>query len=271
MIKNNGFWLCLWWWAARWFAHVWVYKYLEENNINIIEVSWTSMWALIWAWIAVWYTYDEIEKICDSINYFSLIDFDLNCGFLKWNNIYKKLKEIFRDKHFNNIQKKLKIISTNFETWEVHLFKKWKIADAVMASISVPWFIRPFTLNSKEYVDWWLVSNLPIEYLEQENIIAVSVLKDTWREIKKHRDIFWFQFWRNFFEINYQVIQKTLDIMMSINEKKSLNSSKNILYIKPKFTDIDYYEFYKHKEIIQIWYNFIKENLDVKSFFSKYR
>ena len=84
--------MALWWWAAKWFMHIWVYKYLQENNINISEISGTSMWAIIASLIAIWKNYQEITDIAKDISYYKMIDFDLNYWLIKWEKIYKKLE-----------------------------------------------------------------------------------------------------------------------------------------------------------------------------------
>ena len=48
--------LALWWWAAIWFVHIWVIKYIEENDIEVTEISWTSMWAIVASFYAIWKT-----------------------------------------------------------------------------------------------------------------------------------------------------------------------------------------------------------------------
>ncbi len=49
-------------------------------------------------------------------------------------------------------------------------------------------------------------------------------------------------------------MQKTIDIMVNQNEKRSLESEKHIVLLEPKFPGIDYYEFQKYDEIIGIGY-----------------
>ena len=80
-------------WAARGLAHIWVYKYLEEQNTEITEISGTSMWAIIWAMIAIWMNFKEIEEFAKSFHMLKLADFDLKSGLLKWNKVEAKLKE----------------------------------------------------------------------------------------------------------------------------------------------------------------------------------
>lgn len=256
--KNKKYWLALWWWAARWFAHIWLIKFLEEEGVEISEVSWTSMWSIVAACFAVWKKSDEIEKISSEINFLKLIDFDLKKWIFKWEKVYKKLFEIFWDEKIENCKIPLKIIASDVNFWEKFIFEEWRIIDAIRASISIPWVFSPFEKDWKNLVDWWILNNLPIEVLSSEDVIACSVLRDLKREVKFKNNIFWIEFDKWIFSNSYWILQKTIDIMMAQNEKNSLNCWKKVIFINPKFEWIDYWEFHKFEEIIKIWYDFVK-------------
>ena len=223
------------------------------------------MWAIIAAFFAVWKNSEEMEKISWEINFLKLIDLDLKKWIVKWEKIYQKLFEFFWDKKIEDCEISLKIVASDLDLWEKVVFEKWKIIDAIRASIWIPWVISPFEFEWKKLVDWWILNNLPVDVLESENIIACSVLRDLKREIKFTKKIFWIDFDKWIFSNSYSILQKTIDIMMSQNEKNSVNiwknSGKNIFLLNPKFEWIDYWEFHKFKEIIEIWYNFGKNNL----------
>lgn len=255
------YWLALWWWAARGFAHIWLIKYLEEKNIEINEVSGTSMWAIIASCFAIWMNSSEMEKVVSDINYFKLIDFDLKKWIIKWDKIKDFFEKIFWEKKIESCKISLKIIASNLDDWEKYVFEKWKIIDAIRASISIPWVLAPYEFDWKNLVDWWILNNLPIDVLGSENVIASSVLRDLSREIRFKRKIFWIEFDKWIFNNSYNILQKTIDIMMRQNEKASINCGKNVFLINSKFDWIDYYEFHKSKEIIEIWYKYTKENL----------
>ena len=262
-MKNQEFWLALWGWAARWFAHIWLIKFLEEKEVQISEVSWTSMWSIIAACLAVWMSSAEMEKVASEINYFKLIDFDLKKWLIKWENIKQKLFEIFWDKKIEDCHISLKIVSANLDTWEKFIFTEWKIVDAIRASVSIPWVVSPYEFQWKNLVDGWILNNLPVDVLDSKDVIACSVLRDLKREIKFTQKIFWIEFDKWIFNNSYQILQKTIDILMNQNEKASLNCWKNVTLISPKFEWIDYWEFHKMKEIVEIWYKTAKKILKV--------
>lgn len=256
----NKFSLALGWWAARWLAHIWVIKYLEENNLKPSEVSWTSMWAIIASMYATWKTSSEMLEICSKINYFKLIDIDFKKWLIAWNKIKNFFKQFFGDLRIEDTDIPLTIVSTNINTWEKYVFKSGLIIDAIRSSLSIPWVIIPNKFKDVELVDGWIVNNLPIEVLSNDNVLAVSVLRDTSRQLTTKIKVLGFEVKHNIFWMSYQILQKSIDIMMKQNEDKSINCWKNVILLHPKFPKIDYFEFHKYKEISEIWYKDSQEN-----------
>jgi len=261
--------LALWWWSARWLAHIWVIKYLEEQNIEIAEIAGTSMGAIIWAMFALWMKADEIYDFAKNVNYFKLLDFDLKHWLIKWKKIIKKLETIFWDKNIEDLPINLKIIATNLENWEKEVFLKWNILDAIRASISLPTTFVPYKIWKNYFIDGGFVNNLPIEVLEEKNVIAVSAIKRFSGPIKERKkNILGFDVPLNFFEINYQILQRAILLMMEQNEEKSLKTEeKNIFFVKPVFWNLDFFDFHKIKEFIELGYKSIKEKSQEKKEF----
>lgn len=115
---NKKYSLALGWWSALWLSHIWVIKYIEEKNIQIDEIAWTSMWSVVASFYAIWINSNDMKTFAKNVNYLKLIDIDLKEWLLKWNKIYKKLYEVFGDKKIEDTKIKLKIIATNIDNWE---------------------------------------------------------------------------------------------------------------------------------------------------------
>lgn len=255
--------IAFWGWAARWLVHIWVIKYIEENKVLIKEISWTSMWAIIWSLFAIWKNHKDIIKIAKELNFLKLIDFWLSFWFIKWNRVIKKLDEVFWDILIEDLDIDLKIVATNLESWEREVFKKWKIVDALRASISLPWVFMPYEILNKTYIDWWITNNLPVDVLEWKNIIGVSALKKiTWKLEKKKKFLF-FNVNKSFIEYNYSVLHRSILIMMQQNELRSIEKSKkSTIIIQPNFWNLDYYSFDKVDEFVKLWYKEAKKSLN---------
>lgn len=260
--------LALGWWAARWLAHIWVIRYLEESGLTPQEISWTSMWALVAALFASWRTSIHMSKVAWEINYLKFVDFDMKKGVLAWKKLHEFFSDLFGDMLIEDLDMKLKIVAADIISWDKIIFENWKIADALRASVSLPWVMAPYKMGDMELVDWWILSNLPIEVLDWKNVIAVSVLRDISRPIKKNVKILWYDFSKPFLWYSYEMLQKTTDIMMKQNEDRSLSSWKNVIYLHPEFPEIDYYEFHNHKKIIKIGYEEMYK-IDLKNLIAK--
>lgn len=262
-MSEKIYWLALWWWAARWFVHIWVIKFLEEKNIKIWEIVWTSMWAIIWALYASWKNYEEIFEFCETLKkYKKFIDIDLKYWLVKWEKFRKKLFEYFWEKKIEELPIKLKIIATNIETWEIEIFDKGNIVDAIRASISIPWVFKPHKIWKNFFVDGMVVKNLPVDELTLENKIAVSAIKIPNWPLKTKKKILWFEVNKWFFNLNYQILTRTFINLISVNEQKSIElSSWNIQVLKFDFGELDFLSFSELEKFVKLGYKEAKNNL----------
>lgn len=103
-------------------------------------------------------------------------------------------------------------------------------------------------------MDGGLVNNLPVEVLPVGPVIAVSALRDISRKIEYTKNLLSFEIPVGLFGNSYSILQKTIDIMLSQNEERSLVSRSDILYIHPAYTNLDYYEFHKYEKFIRAGY-----------------
>lgn len=255
------FWLALGGGAARWLAHIWVLRYLEEHALMPKEVSGTSMGAIIAAFIATGHTSHDIISYLHDLKFITLIDPSLQSWLIKWEKIRAYFENIFQDQKIESCNMPLRIIATDIDTGEKIIFKSWLIIDALRASVGIPGVFEPFHIAHHRLVDGGLTENIPCSALSSENIIAVSALRDVTRNTRKHTKILGFEF-ENHLASSYTIMQKSIDILLFQNEEKSIQSSnKHITLIRPRFPEIDYYEFSRYEEIIDIGYSEAKKIL----------
>lgn len=259
MTRIKKFSLALWWWAARWIAHVGVVKRLEEIWVSPVAVSGTSMGSIVWALLALGKTSSQMQEIAKNIPFFKLVESWGSLGLLKWTRVEKYLDELFEWKEFSQTQIPLSITATDIDTGERVIFTQWKISQAVRASISLPGIFYPKEIDWRSLVDWGLANNLPIELLPGWKVIAVSALRDIHRKIPKKRTVFGIEWKKSIFWNTYDIIQKTIDIMLSQNEQRSVTSRKDVLYLRPQFDNLDYYDFLKYDDFIKAGYESTQE------------
>jgi predicted acylesterase/phospholipase RssA len=239
--------LCLWWGGARGFIHVWVLRYLEQEWYEVQEISGNSMWAVVAGAHALWLSSGEIhEFIKQEFSVFKMIDFTLWAWLISWNKIFACFKRLYGHSKIEATKIPLSIVATCFDDSQKAVFTSGKMLDAVRASMSVPSVFTPHKIDWKSYVDGMLCSNLPVEYLSWDTILAVS----TWLS-----DGFPF-------DSAKQRITKAINIGLNQAENTAIkNHEKNVTLMRPIFDDYDFIDFHKYDELIEIWYQAAKKQL----------
>jgi NTE family protein len=216
------------------------------------------MGALIGSLCAFGKNSQEIEKIASEINYLTLLDPDLSAGLIAGKKIHALLRKLFGDVRIEESPIPLRIIATNFDTGMRTIFRKDLLIDALRASISIPGVIHPYAIKNTLYVDGGITDNLPIDALDHDKIVAVSVLRDIDGNPSMHLRVAGKEFSTGIVGKNYRILQKSIDIMMRQNEKHSLALPKNIIAIEPLFPEFDYLEFHRVHEIVMRGYETAK-------------
>lgn len=234
-------------------AHIGVMQRLEELEKTPSVITGTSIGAVIGAFYACGYTSSEMEKIATEVNILTLIDFDLTHGIVKGKKIIQFFEKYFGETTFAETKIKLIIVATDIDTGEKIIFTEGKIIDAIRASISIPGVFAPYKHDGRKLVDGGLTENLPIEVLPKEiDVIAVSVLMSVRKKITKKSILL---FPNGIVFINaYQILRKTIGIVIAQNEIRSLESRENIILIRPEREDIDYYDFKNIQPMIEAGY-----------------
>ena len=253
-MNPSPFSLALGGWAARGLAHIGVIKRLEELGMSPVAIAGTSMGAIIGTLLALGSTSDEMRTIIANIAWMKLIDIDLKKWLLKWQKIEKFLDTIFEGKSFSDTQIPLTMIATDIHTSDNIVLREWNLAQAVRASISIPWIFMPKTLWGRELVDGILTNNLPIEHLPPGFVIASSALRDLKRPIKYKRRVWGIEWQKTIIGNAYSYTQKVIDIVSHQNEARSVWSRKDVLYIISEFDQLDYLDFLSYDQFIAAGY-----------------
>lgn len=247
--------LILWWWSARGLAHIGVIRRIEELNVVPDLIVGTSIGALIGAFYASGYSSKEMQKIAEQVGIFSMIDIDLMWWWIKGNKVMAFLRKHFWKKTFKDLAIPLKIIATNLDTGEKVVFKEGSLIEAIRASISIPWVFLPYRYKNNQIVDGWVVANLAVEEaLPWKKIIAVSVqmpIKTMKKNKSKKKAFFNIEnpFWNT-----YLILRKTINIMITQNELKSITSRNNVCFFQLAHPEVDYHDFKKSKKLINAGY-----------------
>lgn len=159
-------------------AHIGVIKALQENHINIDEVSGVSAGAIVGSLFANGLKWDDILKFFKSVNVMDYKNFAFGKpGFINTDKYYKTLLKLFPDDNFDQLQIPLHINATNIITGEHKTFNKGELIKPVLASAAFPGVYTPVEIDGKHYVDGGVLNNFPVEVLKKNcsKIIGVYV------------------------------------------------------------------------------------------------
>jgi NTE family protein len=212
--------------GARGIAHIGVIKALNENGINISEISGTSSGAVIGALYAGGYSWEEIFAFFKTLPIFHYKNYARNKpGFIDSIKFYDDFKEFFPEDSFKALKKKLYISTTNVFEGTLKIFSKGELIRPILASASFPGVFTPITIDKTDYIDGGILNNFPVETLRSscEKIIGVYVnpLQSINRESLKHS----YQVLNRAYQISFgsQCISKfpLCDIIISPDELKN--------------------------------------------------
>ncbi|MFC1675217.1 patatin-like phospholipase family protein [Candidatus Omnitrophota bacterium] len=169
--------------VAYGFCHIGVLKVIEEEEIPIDIISGSSIGALVAALWAVGRSSKEILEITKEFRkpqyLWSIVDLTFPwLGFIKGKKLRAFLKRHLGNMTFCDVRLPLKIIASDVRKKEIRLLDKGLLADAVMASCSMPGVFTPFKSKEQMLFDGGIINPLPTEALFKagvKKIIAVNV------------------------------------------------------------------------------------------------
>jgi len=184
--------------GARGLAHIGVLKALEENNIPIDYITGTSMGAIIASFYAMGYSPTEIEQLVNSKEFKNwskgITDYKYAYYFKRDNSDASWIRyslsldssQIFNglptnvispipmdfgmmelgagasaaaNYNFDSLFIPFRCVAADIEAKEAVVFKSGDVSEAVRASMSYPFYIKPITVNGKLLFDGGLYNN----------------------------------------------------------------------------------------------------------------
>jgi len=164
--------------GAKGFAHLGVFRLLEECRIKPDIISGTSAGALAGCLFADGYTSDEIKLLFKGREFSEFAKIQLpRAGLFDNSRLKHFLNRHLRAKNIEDLQIPLVVIATNLDHGISHEFRSGSIVDAVTASCSVPIIFSPVEISGAHYVDGGLFRNFPVTNIRNEcdKVIGVNV------------------------------------------------------------------------------------------------
>lgn len=151
--------------AAFGYALIGMLRVLERENIFPDVISGTSMGALIGAFYSMGKDPDELERIACSISrkkLWQMADPILpRTGLIRGNGILNFLKSHLGDRDFKDLMLPFSCVATDIQTGKEIVMDQGNVAEAVRASLSLPFFFQPFYRDGRYLVDGGLVNPVP--------------------------------------------------------------------------------------------------------------
>lgn len=147
-------------------AHVGVIRAIEENNLDISHMTGTSIGAVVASLYAFGKTCDEIEEIASELHWIDIAGLSLSrYALLSNQKVGELIINCIGDKNIEDSNIPLALIATDAANGEKVVLNKGNLAEAVMASTSIPGIFEPIKIDDKMLIDGGVVENVPIRTL----------------------------------------------------------------------------------------------------------
>lgn len=165
--------------GAKGSVHIGVLKALKKANIPIDFIAGTSVGAIIGAAYASGLEPEEIEKAVLNLDWNYLFSFTVpRYGIITTDNMRRVMQNLTKNQTFNQTKIPLRVIAADITKGRRVVFKDGSIAEAVMASISIPGLFPPVQHKGHELVDGGIVDPVPVNEVREmgaDVVIAVDL------------------------------------------------------------------------------------------------
>jgi predicted acylesterase/phospholipase RssA/CRP-like cAMP-binding protein len=167
--------------AARGFAHLGVFRALEELGIPVDQVGGTSMGALMGAGYAMGRSYAEMLQLAEKLaNPRQLFDYTLPyASLMASKKVTNVTMELFGDLYVEDLWRPYFCVSSNLTQAEPVLHQTGLLWKSVRASIAIPGVFSPILHEGDVLVDGGAMNNFPVDIMrdlcEEGTVIGVNV------------------------------------------------------------------------------------------------
>jgi NTE family protein len=167
--------------GARGLSQIGVIHWLEENDYDIRSISGCSMGALIGGIYAAGKldVYTEWVRAITTRDMLKLLDISFGTsGMVKGEKIISTLRQLVGDCKIEDLPITYTAVASDIVNEKEIWLNKGLLFDAIRASISLPFFFTPFSINGVELLDGGILNPVPIAPTFSDNTrlkIAVNL------------------------------------------------------------------------------------------------
>lgn len=166
--------------GSRGVAHIGFLQALEEAEIRPDFISGCSMGSVIGSAYAAGLSPSEMKKATCSLRFLDLFDVTRKPGgVLDTRKMRKLLVKYIGDKDFSELKIPFSCVAVDMIRQEVIEFSSGNVADAVVASSSIPSVFKPTEMDGMRLVDGGVLRRVPIEEVKRmgaDVVVAVDVM-----------------------------------------------------------------------------------------------
>ena len=181
--------------GARGLAHIGAIEELEAQGYHISSIAGCSMGALVGGVYAAGKLneFREWMKTIDRKKMLGLIDFSLSLNHIvKGTRIIEAIMEFVPDVNIEDLPIPYCAVATDLKAGREVMFRKGSLFKAIRASISLPSFYEPVTINDMILIDGGIINPLPLNRVKRQSgdiLVGVDVsghdYKAQWDEMHR--------------------------------------------------------------------------------------
>lgn len=265
--------------GARGFAHLGVWRALEEAGVDVDHLGGSSMGALLAAAFGLGITADEGHAHAATFaDPRRLFDLTLPVTALfRSAKLRRFITSFYGDRRLEDLWTPTFCVATNLTTAERIVQTTGRMSDAVRASISIPGVFAPVVQDGQLVVDGGVMDNFPVDVMRDqagsERILAVNVappvLKDRRYDIVDQVSGWWVLARRlNPFTRGPRVPSLASTVLRSLEVNSARSSldqrTRAHLLLEPNVKSVGVLDFHKYEQAAAIGYAAAREH-DVRA------
>ncbi|MGE5552383.1 MAG: patatin-like phospholipase family protein [Betaproteobacteria bacterium] len=180
--------------AARGLAHLGVLEVLTRAAMPVDLVVGTSIGAVIGGLFAAGVDLSWLERLACSLEWQHLVQLVVpRLGFVRAEQLLQLLRTLTKGKSFDQLQTPFAAVAVDIERGEEVILQKGPVAEAIVASASIPGIFVPQRWGERLLVDGGVLNRVPLDVtrrLGAEVVVAVDVgLEEPVTQVKNIIDI----------------------------------------------------------------------------------
>ncbi|MBK8493419.1 MAG: patatin-like phospholipase family protein [Saprospirales bacterium] len=232
--------------GARGYAHLGVFKALEEMGVFPEAVAGVSAGSIVGTLYASGMDYAGMRKFIDSTSLVRVLFPDVAfSGLLSLSYLRDHLARFIPTNRIEELEKPLVLGLTNLNSGETEFWSEGPLRECVMASCAIPLVFQPIEIDGHLYVDGGLLMNFPVPALRSQcrNLIGVNLMPQIPVSNKKLTS-----------GLSMTAIAIRSFYLSVINNTKPWRDQVEVLIEAPELYHYHIFQFGKWEEILEIGY-----------------